>query len=152
MKILIVEDDFDKRDRITDFLLESLGNDTVINQASSLRSGLKEIVLGNGFDILLLDMSLPSFDITPEEPGGGTPESFAGKELMAQMKLRSISIPVIIITQYTSFEHGRITLNELRQEFSSSFSEFFIGAVYYSSAIESWKGELIRLLETLKKR
>lgn len=146
MKILIIEDDFDKRNRIKEFIFGLIKDDIVVEERSSLRSGLQEVIQGAGYDLLLLDMSMPSFDIGSSEPGGGTPESFAGKELMIQMKLRSINIPVIVITQYDSFEEGTISLEDLSSSFEDEFADFFLGAVYYNSAVAGWKSELAEYL------
>lgn len=152
MKILIVEDDFDKRQKIKNYILDSFGKTTVVHEKESLRSGLKEVVEGKGYDLLLLDMSMPSFDVGVNEPGGGTPESFAGKELMAQMKLRNISLPVVVITQYDTFEEGTVSLEDLSKFFEIEFGEFFLGAVYYSSANDGWKAELSEYLNNLEEK
>ena len=150
MKILLVEDDSDKRGKIKEYIFVTVNKDPIIVERESLRSGLKEIILhGKEYDIVLLDMSMPSFDVGADEPGGGMPESFAGAELMEQMKLRSISIPVIVITQYVSFEGGRITLDELSKKFQSKFEDFYVGSVYYNSAVDGWKKELSTYLSQI---
>lgn len=142
MKILIVEDDFDKREKIKIHLNHILGDKAEIVECASLRSGLKTIILNKDFDLILLDMSMPNFDMSDDKPGEGEPESFAGREIMAQMRLRGISIPVVVITQYKSFEKGTVTLEELLDQFKDKYAEFFIGAIYYNSAIEGWKRDL----------
>jgi CheY-like chemotaxis protein len=152
MKILIVEDDFDKRQKIKNYIFDSFGKTTVVREKESLRSGLKEVVEGEGYDLLLLDMSMPSFDVGADEPGGGTPESFAGKELMSQMKLRNICIPVVVITQYDTFEEGTVSLEDLSKDFVIEFGDFFLGAVFYSSAIDGWKAELAEYLKHLEEK
>lgn len=149
MKILIVEDDYDKRNKIKNFISTSFQGDVTVIEKESLRSGLQEVIQGDGYDLLLLDMSMPSFDVGSSEPGGGTPESFAGKELMIQMKLREIQIPVIIITQYDSFEEGTISLEELTTDFQIEFEEFFLGSVYYNSAVDGWKTKLSEFLSNI---
>ncbi|MNC62697.1 hypothetical protein D3C75_1127430 [compost metagenome] len=93
-------------------------------------------------------MSMPGYDITTDEPGGGDPESYAGKELMSQMRLRNIKTPVVVITQYKKFKKENISLEELTQEFEEQFPDFFWGTIHFSSAIEGWK---ISLSEYLKK-
>jgi len=148
MRILLIEDDSSKRQKIMNHINSFISDDSIVSEKESLRSGLKEILHGEKLDLILLDMSMPSFDIGTDEPGGGTPESFAGEELMAQMKLRSIIIPVIVITQYDSFEEGRVTLNDLSAKFEQEFNEFYLGSVYYNSAVDSWKTELEKYLTT----
>ena len=148
MKILIVEDDYDKKKYVTGYLYEILGNETIIVEKESLRSGLMELILDQDFDFIILDMSLPNFDISEEEPGGGTPESFAGKEFMEQMNLREIFCPVIILTQYSSFERGRVSLEELRTEFETNYGNFYFGTVYYNALTDTWKNELAEMIRT----
>ncbi|GFN27357.1 response regulator [Achromobacter denitrificans] len=152
MKILIVEDDFDKRERIRNHVIDTLSPNVEIIEKESLRSGLRALVeTADGFDLVLLDMSMPSFDITGDERLGGEPESFAGDEIMAQMKLRGLNSPVVVITQYKSFAKGAVGLEDLEREFSAHYSEFFQGVIYYNSALERWKIDLSDYLVKLKK-
>ncbi|NMM03546.1 response regulator [Paraburkholderia sp. RP-4-7] len=148
MRILIVEDDLDKRKKIVELVESKMADVDEIVERESLRSGLRTIIEDRLFDAILLDMSMPGFDISEDEPSGGAPESFAGEEIMAQMKLRGIKIPVVVITQYKSFEKGTVGLQELVSKFTDEFSDFFRGAIYYNSAIESWKKELVDHLKS----
>lgn len=147
MKILIVEDDHDKIEKIHEFLVEKYGTEILIVVSESLRSALQTIQSTSNIDLIILDMSLPNFDINKEEPGGGTPESFAGKELMAQMSLRKINIPVVVLTQYAVFDEGKITLDELKSGFINDFKAFYLGAVYYNAAVDGWKVELSDMID-----
>lgn len=150
MKILIVEDELDKREKIINFLKADLGKDSVeIIEAESLRSGLRALIKNSDIDIVLLDMSMPGYDVTTDEPGGGDPESYAGQELMSQMRLRNIKIPVIVITQYKKFKKENISLEELTQKFEEQFPDFFWGTIHFSSAIEGWKKTLSDHLKKL---
>lgn len=146
MKILIVEDDYDKKKIVTNYIHEICGIGTEITERESLRSGLMELIKNNDYDYVILDMSLPNFDINEDEPGGGTPESFAGREFMEQMNLRELTCPVIILTQYSSFERGSVSLEDLRNEFSFNYSKFYIGLVYYNAVTDNWKNELAEIL------
>lgn len=149
MKILIVEDEFDKREDIKSHLNEVIGGCVLIAECESLRSGLKKILTEGGFDLILLDMSMPNFDLEDDDGGGSKPESFAGREIMAQMKLRGISCPVVVITQYKSFEKGTVTLEELLSQLREKFSDFFWGAIHYNSGIEGWKKDLTGFVNRL---
>lgn len=149
MRILIIEDEFDKREKIKAHLSVILGDRLSVIESDSLRSAFKTIVTDPRLDLILLDMSMPSFDVSADEPSGGPPESFAGREIMAQMKLRGINVPVVVMTQYKLFEGGSVSLDELVLEFESRFSNFFRGAIYYNSAIEGWKSELTQKIEAM---
>ena len=151
MKVLIVEDSADKLQLIWTFFTDRFAKDLQLTEKRSLRSALKEVISRNDYSLIILDMSLPNFDVNADEPGGGTPESFAGKELMAQMKLRSLKIPVIVVTQYSQFEGGSITLEHLMSEFSVLYSEFYVGTIYYNSATDLWKDQLFNLINGVYK-
>ena len=150
MRILIVEDQIDKYNEISTLLTEKLHEVVEFTHKQSLRSGLSAVVNDCGHDILLLDMSMPSFDPSVTNPEGSKPKSFAGKELMAQMSIREIEIPTIVITQYSNFEGGSIDLPELTEDLESRFPSFFIGSVFYSSVSNEWKAQLLSLIEKLR--
>ncbi|ROM54154.1 hypothetical protein BK649_11075 [Pseudomonas canadensis] len=151
MKVLIVEDEFDKREKITSYLYSVFESSQLeIVESESLRSGLKTLLQVSDIDVVLLDMSMPGFDITSDEPGGGEPESYAGKELMSQMRLRNIKIPVIVITQYKKFKKENISLEELTEEFQAQFPDFFMGTIHFSSAVEGWKKNLLDYLKKVQ--
>lgn len=147
MKILIVEDQNEKSNDIERFSRECFTDISEITVKQSLRSGLKEIVGNNDYNLIFLDMSMPNFDPSPDDPLGGTPESFAGQEFLAQMKLRGISTSVIIITQYQTFAEGQIDLDSIDNYLAYEYHNFYLGAVYYSSADKDWEGNLLKIIE-----
>lgn len=150
MRILIIEDEHDKREKIKKQVEILIGAEAIIEERESLRGGLKAILSISDLDLILLDMSMPSFDLT-DEFGSEDPESFAGIEIMSQMKLREINIPVLVVTQYKSFEKGSVTLEELIEKMTSEFKPFFKGTIYYDSLLEGWKKQLSDYLEKQEK-
>lgn len=150
MRILIIEDEHDKREKIKKQVEILIGAEAIIEERESLRGGLKAILSISDLDLILLDMSMPSFDLT-DEFGSEDPESFAGIEIMSQMKLREINIPVLVVTQYKSFEKGSVTLEELIEKMTSEFKPFFKGTIYYDSLLEGWKKQLSDYLEKTRK-
>ncbi|HDU8580690.1 TPA: hypothetical protein RG685_000001, partial [Morganella morganii] len=124
--------------------------EAVIEERESLRGGLKAILSLSDLDLILLDMSMPSFDLT-DEFGSEDPESFAGIEIMSQMKLREINVPVLVVTQYKSFEKGSVSLEDLIEKMTSEFKPFFKGTIYYDSLLEGWKKQLSDYLEETRK-
>ena len=62
--------------------------------------------MSNKFDFILLDMSLPTYDVGPSETGG-RPQSFGGRELLRYIDRKNIIIPVIVVTQYERFNKGQ---------------------------------------------
>jgi CheY-like chemotaxis protein len=149
MRILLVEDDEIKRNQIINYLYQS-EESIQIETAKSVQSGLKHIVSGE-FDLIILDMTLPTFDISADEDGG-RPRAYGGRELLAQMKRRIIETPVLVVTQFDRFgkEPELLTLEELDKQLKGSF-ENYIGSVYYSSAFDNWKTILTESITVLKR-
>lgn len=147
MKILIVEDQEDKSKDIQQFCLSFFQNVDCIDVKRSLRSGLSAAFSEKDYSIIFLDMSMPNFDPSEDDPSGGTPESFAGKEFLSQLKYRKIDIPVVIITQYQTFNEGLVDLQSLDKELMKDNKNFYLGAVYYSSADKDWQMNLRKLLK-----
>lgn len=144
MNVLLVEDDDEKLDDIYRFLLAEYPS-VEVKIARSFASGLR-LVMANksNTDLILMDMSMPSFDISEQEPSGGTPEGFAGRELLAQMKLRSVLIPTIVVTMFDSFgeKSDKKSLEQLTQELKGLYSPPFFDLVYYDSRQEGWRSAL----------
>lgn len=145
MKVLIVEDDNNKISQLMQLLRDVLPS-VQPRVARSLQSGLRD-VRENEFDLVLLDMTLPTYDIGPDEPGGST-HPFGGREFLRQLKRFKISIPVIVITQFETFGSGpdTTTLKELDEELRRDHASVYRGSVYYHAAIQSWKDQLKALL------
>jgi len=143
MKILFIEDDDEKRDKINTYLNNIFDNLKIVDK-KSYHSGLRTLVKKEKYDIVLMDMSMPNFDVISDESEGGTPESFAGRKLLEQMKFRFIDYPVIVITQFESFgEHvEKLSFKELNEELEAKFRPFYKGMVYYHSSESDWKENL----------
>ncbi len=148
MKILIIEDQIEKSKDIERYSKSRFEHISKLTVKQSLRGGLRELFQNKDYDLIFLDMSMPNFDPSPDDPLGGTPESFAGNEFLAQMKLRGISIPVIIITQYQTFEEGQIDLSSIDEYLNHNYENFYLGAVYYSSADKDWEKQLSKIIES----
>ena len=149
IRILVVEDQPEKAKNITEFLYSYYGNDVEISIENSLRSGIIKIVTSSDIQLIVLDMSMPKFTADTGEWGEAEPVSFAGEEIMQQMMIRDISIPTLVLTQYSIFEKGSITLEDLDHKFRKNFGGFYKGAVYYSSSSSEWKTKMQTLLGAL---
>jgi len=148
MKLLIVEDDENKRKQLQAYIRE-LSPDAEIVVRNSYSSGLREIV-GAKHDVVLLDMTMPTYDIGVDEDGG-RPQHYAGRSILQQMQRRSIIRPVIIVTQFDVFGEGgeRLTRHQLDDQLRADHPSIYLGTVYYNPAIDGWKSELRLLLSSL---
>lgn len=145
MKILLVEDDEDKRDQLISFIKLKIKSDLV--ETRSFQSGLKSIK-NDHFDLILLDMTMPTFDRTPTDDGGRT-QPFGGEKLLYEMLRRGIITKVIVVTQFDIFGKGdeEITLIDLDLRLSEQFNNIYLGAIQYSIAYSSWQDRLFEKIQ-----
>ncbi|MDM7646955.1 response regulator [Leuconostoc falkenbergense] len=143
MKILVIEDDMNKLQNINKVLSEK---NHKITECYSYNSGLKAII-ANYYDLLVLDMSLPTFDIKSSE-NGGRPKPFAGKEILRQLGRRQIKLKVIVVTQFEMFGDSQspISLETLNNELREKYSSNYIGTVYYESSEKRWENQFLDIL------
>ena len=151
MRLLLIDDDQNKAMQVQTFCNDVYPQHEVVIRRS-YQSGLKEVLL-NPPDAILLDMTMPTYDVDTKEPGGRE-RRYAGKEILRQMHRRRISIPTIVITQYEQFEEGgrEVTLAELVSNLRHDFSEFYVGSVYYQASTSEWMKELSVLIDTVTKQ
>jgi CheY-like chemotaxis protein len=141
MRILLIEDDENKRNQILAFL-KATYTLLELDLAGSYQSGLKRLLVG-AYDIVLLDMTIPTFDVTGVDDGG-RPQAYGGRELLRQMSRRGILTPVLVITQFDRFGEHRnaVTLEQLDAMLRREHSNLYRGSVHYDSSLEGWKEEL----------
>jgi len=148
MRMLIVEDDENKRKQVVNFVEETWPA-AHISVVRSLQSGLRAILSG-GLDLIVLDMSLPTYDVTVEEDGGRL-QAYAGREILRQMDRRQIGVPVVVVTQFDKFGEGvaALTREELDAQLQRAHPRVYRGMVYYNVALDGWKDDLTRIVDHL---
>jgi CheY-like chemotaxis protein len=150
MKILIIEDYQPKIEELTNLIEENFEEVEII-VAHSYNSGLRELIRnGNSYKLVLLDMSMPNYDIKVEEGGGGEPLPKAGELLLREIDRRDIETEVIIVTMYEHFEGGD-SLTGLHQSFQRLFSKHYKGYVIYNSSETLWKDNLLAFVKNYRK-
>lgn len=145
MNLLIVEDDEDKRNQLIDFVNDKLATQFI--EVRSFQSGLKSIK-STPFDLILLDMTMPTFDINSSESGGRS-QSFGGELLMFEMTRREIPSKVIVVTQFDLFGEGEyeINLKDLDTRLQKQFPLNYVGAVQYHISYTGWKDVLVEMIK-----
>lgn len=149
MKILVVEDDENKREQLVSFLkMEFSGLNCI--EAKSYQSGLKELI-STTFDIVFLDMTMPTFDRSPAEPGGRI-RPFAGREILAQLSRRGIQQRIVVFTMFEVLGEGesQVTSLELDDQLRSHYPKIYYGLIYYDTALNGWKSKVKDALNNLK--
>jgi CheY-like chemotaxis protein len=145
MNVLLVDDDPNKVRQLRAFLASEFP-DLHVEERNSFQSGLKEALL-NTPDLLILDMTMPTYDGGGNQ-GGGKERRYAGDEILRRLLRKRVHLPVIIVTQFERFGDGDdlITLDELRKELGEKFAKNYLGAVFYQAATSQWQGELRDML------
>lgn len=143
MRVLLIEDNEHKKNLLYSFVGEEFIEIEMILR-KSYNSGLRELIQNDDYSLILLDMSLPNYDIAPGESGGDF-ESLAGKYLLNEMYRRDINIKVVIVTMYRDY---------VDEEFNSGLRENFpnyLGVIYFDlDDPDSWKNELRTILKSIK--
>lgn len=149
MKVLIVEDDKNKISQISQTLRPAFPN-VAIECAYSYRSGLKAI-LDNNYDLIILDMSLPTYDVTDTESGFQF-RPFGGREILSEMKRKRRNYTTLVLTQFETFGAAEdvTTLKELTRQLQRDFVGIFGGIIYYNASESNWKSELVTRIHILK--
>jgi len=151
-KILIAEDEKPKKDHISIFLSENF----IAKQLHSSSVNSTIIAIEDELpDFIILDMSLPTSEIS-DRANGGRPQGFGGKAVLRYMKLARINIPVIILTGYEVFkvdEASKLTsehvdLAQLKDELIFLFRDNFIDIIHFSSTNKNWQKSLHSILKT----
>lgn len=150
IEILIVEDNYHKRERVILFLKEKIPN-CIITEAHSFTAGC-QCVLDGQFAIVLMDMSLPTYDKSPTESGGRF-RTFGGREISRKIIRRGINTKIIFITQYESFsDKGRSqSLEDLNQELKEECGTHYLGLAHYDSSKSLWKEQITQYLSGIIK-
>jgi len=142
LHLLLVEDEAPKRGHIERLVRGVLPN-ARLSAARSVNSALDILESGN-IDFLLLDMSLPTFDIGDRE-SGGRPQGFGGIEVLRHMTMAGITCPTLIITGYEGFKResgATVDLAQLRSELDEEFTHMVQGVLHYNSTYDEWEHTL----------
>lgn len=146
---LLVEDESPKLAHIRSFMHDNFSNVKVID-ALSVSSAI-EAIDNQEFDLLLLDMSLPTFDVGQGETGG-RPQGFGGIEILRYIDMSGLELQTIVLTGYEAFpdETGEIIdLDTLRSRLVKEFSSTVKDVVHFSSSLEGWKKTLREAVITI---
>lgn len=150
-KVLLIEDDDGKRQSVKTCLereIEKAERVPKMAFANSVRSAITQLDESK-FDLIVADMSLPTFDIGSRE-AGGTPRAFGGIEVFEYLERIGCSTPVLVVTSYPVISDGSTSVkfedlgSRLRREFPETFKEI----IYFDSAYSEWDRALSNFLAT----
>lgn len=155
MKILVVEDESSKKENIINLLSEYFEGNVEVHTAMSVRSAKNILKENTGFDCIILDMSLPTYDIGKDE-FGGRPRGFGGKDVIRQVIRQKQNIPILVLTAYEAFsvdsedDEKDISLDELTEQLDKYSHTLILQVVKYNTLMDDWKNKVIEFLEELR--
>lgn len=149
--VLLVEDEDPKLRHLQERLSYELPGAT-INVCRSVNSATDYLERSQP-DLVILDMSLPTFDVTQTE-GGGRPQGFGGLEVLRYIAFNDLQCQVIVITGYEAFPKGdgQVNLSDLEAELVEEFSSTISAVLRFNSVYDLWKVELHDALSNLRRK
>lgn len=141
IKVLVIEDDDYKREHVRKFLTTAFPQFEV-EFAESFQSGIRKAV-GDRFALIILDMTLPTFDKGGLDAGGRL-RHLGGRELFDQFRRRHVETRVIVLTGYDKLGEGdgAVPREEVAKELAERFPDLFVTAIFYTRASDTWMSEL----------
>ncbi|MGD0107878.1 MAG: hypothetical protein ABSC06_28130 [Rhodopila sp.] len=145
MNVLVVEDDEFKAADLLKLLQEGVTG-AVIIRAASVTSALRAITYGK-FDLIVLDMSLPTFDLSGPG-GGGSPQGQGGVEILRLARRLEAKTQYIVVTQYPDVEidGSDVPLAQAAKRLSSHFGIHVKACLPYEFDRDDWQHAFKRAL------
>jgi len=149
MKVLLVEDDENKKSRILEYYEGQFPGDELLSEDSmvgGLRTARKERP-----QFVILDMTLPNYSISSGQ-GYNPMRPFGGRDFLRQLQRLSIGARAVVLTQFETFgvPPDQVDLQSLNRELRKDFPELFLGSIYYHASKSSWQSELAKTRENLE--
>lgn len=150
MNILYIEDEIAKAKQVVDYV-KSISENIKIVEKRSYTSGVLEI-RSHPYDCLLLDMSLPLYDIgNLENSDQNEFETFAGLDILEEIIRINIKVKVIVITAFDILGENddRINLEQLDDKMRSEYSDVYLGSIHYNISSLEWRKQLSAYLTSI---
>jgi len=142
--VLLVEDDVFKSDEIQSHLV-GLNPAPTIRLATSVSSAIAAIQ-AHPFDLIILDMALPSHTPTP---GAGAPLSLltGGLEVLFELQSLGRRDPCLIVTQYPEIEICNVfyPLSVASQAIHENYDLRVLDCVEYAESRSQWRVTLTNI-------
>jgi len=149
MKVLLVEDDENKKSRILEFYEGKFPDDELLTE-DSMVSGLRAAREARP-DFVILDMTLPNYPISSRQ-GFNPMRPFGGRDFLRQLRRLDLRANVVVLTQFETFgaPPDQIDLHNLNNDLVEEFPGIFLGSIYYHASKSSWQSELAIMRERLE--
>ncbi len=149
LKILLVEDELHKREELTACLEEFYAERLELEHVESVYDAFWAVSIED-FELIILDMALPTFSTEGATAQRGLDQALGGVEVLRTLKSRGIRSNIIIITQYPDITVGgiRLKLASAAGVLSQRYEQNVVGGIIYKYRSPS---NNIKLMSLLKK-
>jgi CheY-like chemotaxis protein len=109
-------------------------------------------VMGVDFDLIILDMALPTFGESADDKKKGHDQAQGGIEVLRALKHAKKTTKVIIVTQYPDFYIGstKVKLKDSPKIIGERYKQNVIGAVLYHYKSKDTLQRIISILRSHK--
>ncbi len=147
--VLLVEDDENKRSRITEYYCKQFPDDN-FTHADAMVTGLRAAREVRP-DLIILDMTLPNYSISAAQ-GYNPMRPFGGRDFLRQLLRLDLVTKVVILTQFETFGSppNLVNLSGLNDELRMEFDPVYLGSIYYHASKASWQAELSMYRENME--
>ncbi|MBD9638459.1 response regulator [Ensifer sp. ENS07] len=147
MRALIVEDDSFKAHSVCDVVRKTFPS-AVFTAATSVHAAVGKLQ-EMAFDLIMLDMALPSHQL---RPGFGPTSSLlsGGLEVIMELSYLRRSDPVIVLTQFPEIEieGNLVNLRKAKEILIENYDANIVSVIHYRHEHPEWR---ISLQEEMKK-
>jgi CheY-like chemotaxis protein len=149
-RVLLVEDELHKREELSSSILLFFAGNVELVHVDSVHAAYWA-ASADEFDLIILDMALPTFSIDSPVADRGLDQALGGVEVLRALKARGVNCKVIIITQYPDINVGgrRLKLSDAPSVLSKRYSQSVIGAVLYKYKSPSNSSKITALLKKI---
>lgn len=144
MKVLLVEDQEEKKSEIVDLVEERFPCD--ITWVRSYNGAVNELI-DNSFQIVLLDMTIPLVD-----PENGMEDDEIGQllgcKIIEFIARRGLKTKIIPVSQHSMFESGVLeqSFEELVDYYKKKFPELVMAGVFFPRGVLKSKSDLCEVI------
>ncbi|WP_337167163.1 hypothetical protein [Vibrio parahaemolyticus] len=150
MKILIADDLEDKQLALKAVIDENFEDIDVV-QTYAFNSTLRK-VMSDDIDLILLDMTMPTYEKENIQFSSNSLRTLAGKDLISKLSYRNIEVPIIIVTAFEVFgRHDSIEhINTILDELIEDYPDLVKGGVLFDVQSDSWKSDLVKKIKSIR--
>jgi len=143
--ILLVEDDEYKASDLSG-VVTSVSPKIELVRAPSVTSALRAVAQDK-FALIILDMSLPTFDLSGPG-GGGSPEGQGGVEVLRLARRLKNNSPFVVVTQYPDIDiNGKeVSLPQAASALSLLFNVHVMDCLLYDFDDDAWRDPLKNII------